>query len=38
MEAVKVDSMKLIVARKGQLRLYAGQPLSEVESALLSLA
>ncbi|RZC52521.1 hypothetical protein C5167_020951 [Papaver somniferum] len=34
-EAVK-SSMKLIVVRKGQLHLYAGQPLGDVETALRS--
>lgn len=35
-EAVKSGASKVIVVRKGQLRLYAGQPLSEVEAALCS--
>ncbi|XP_057467552.1 uncharacterized protein LOC130756928 [Actinidia eriantha] len=35
--AVRSDTMKLIVVKKGQLELYAGQPLEEVESALTSL-
>ncbi|XP_026423107.1 uncharacterized protein LOC113319016 isoform X2 [Papaver somniferum] len=34
-EAIK-SSMKLIVVRKGQLHLYAGQPLGDVETALRS--
>ncbi|GFZ21802.1 hypothetical protein Acr_29g0009640 [Actinidia rufa] len=36
-EAVRSDTMKLIVVKKGQLELYAGQPLEEVEIALSSL-
>ncbi|KAK3441075.1 hypothetical protein EUGRSUZ_B01323 [Eucalyptus grandis] len=36
-EAVKQKTMKLVVVRKGQLKLYAGQPFSEVELALQSL-
>lgn len=36
-EAVKSDGMKVIVVRKGQLQLYAGQPLADVEMALCSL-
>ncbi|XP_047309129.1 uncharacterized protein LOC124912535 [Impatiens glandulifera] len=34
---VKSKKMKVIVVKKGQLKLYAGQSLSEVESALHSL-
>ncbi|XP_058203210.1 uncharacterized protein LOC131317674 [Rhododendron vialii] len=37
-EAVSSDNMKVIVVKKGQLKLYAGQPLEEVEMALRSLA
>ncbi|KAA8548940.1 hypothetical protein F0562_000624 [Nyssa sinensis] len=36
-EEVKSNAMKVIVVRKGQLQLYAGQPLTDVEMALLSL-
>ncbi|XP_034686396.1 uncharacterized protein LOC117914969 isoform X2 [Vitis riparia] len=36
-EAVKSDGMKVIVVKKGQLQLYAGQPLADVEMALRSL-
>ena len=36
-EAVKAGELKLIVVRKGQLHLYAGQPLAEAETALRSL-
>ncbi|PKI65099.1 uncharacterized protein LOC116210372 isoform X2 [Punica granatum] len=36
-EAVKTKNMKIFVLRKGQLRLYAGQPFSDVESDLMSL-
>lgn len=36
-EAVKSHTMKVIVVKKGQLQLYAGQPLSDVEMALRSL-
>ncbi|KAL6970290.1 hypothetical protein U1Q18_029989 [Sarracenia purpurea var. burkii] len=36
-EAVSSDGMKVIVVKKGQLKLYAGQPLAEVEMALRSL-
>ncbi|CAL1397171.1 unnamed protein product [Linum trigynum] len=36
-EAMKSDSKKVIVVKKGQLKLYAGQPFNEVESALQSL-
>lgn len=37
-EVVSSDNMKVIVVKKGQLKLYAGQPLEEVEMALRSLA
>ncbi|KAM0951128.1 hypothetical protein DsansV1_C04g0048711 [Dioscorea sansibarensis] len=33
-DTVKPDDLNLVVIRKGQLQLYAGQPLAEVESAL----
>ncbi|XP_052208434.1 uncharacterized protein LOC127812143 [Diospyros lotus] len=36
-EAVRSCTMKVIVVKKGQLKLYAGQPLAEVELALWSL-
>ncbi|XP_057956909.1 uncharacterized protein LOC131150298 [Malania oleifera] len=36
-EAVKSCTMKVIVVRKGQIQLYAGQPLADVEMALRSL-
>lgn len=36
-EAVKSHSMEVVVVKKGQLKLYAGQPLSDVEMALRSL-
>ncbi|KAJ0976272.1 hypothetical protein J5N97_018237 [Dioscorea zingiberensis] len=36
-EVVKMDGLDPIVVRKGQLQLYAGQPLAEVETALRSL-
>ncbi|GMH18781.1 hypothetical protein Nepgr_020622 [Nepenthes gracilis] len=36
-EAVRSQSMKLIVVKKGQLQLYAGQPLADVEAALRAL-
>lgn len=36
-DAVKSQTKKVIAVRKGQLRLYAGQPLDEVEMALRSL-
>ncbi|PRQ39191.1 hypothetical protein RchiOBHm_Chr4g0422351 [Rosa chinensis] len=36
-KAVKSDDMKVIVVKKGQLQLYAGQPFAEVEMALRSL-
>ncbi|KAK9289144.1 hypothetical protein L1049_017617 [Liquidambar formosana] len=36
-KAVKSHTMKLIVVKKGQLHLYAGQPLADVEMALRSL-
>lgn len=36
--AVKAGELKVIVVRKGQLHLYAGQPLAEVEAALHSLS
>ncbi|XP_004298127.1 PREDICTED: uncharacterized protein LOC101292114 [Fragaria vesca subsp. vesca] len=36
-KAIKSDGMKVIVVKKGQLKLYAGQPFAEVEIALRSL-
>ncbi|KAG6764933.1 hypothetical protein POTOM_032422 [Populus tomentosa] len=36
-DAVKSHSKKVIVVKRGQLKLYAGQPFSEVEMALYSL-
>ncbi|WOL03307.1 hypothetical protein Cni_G12027 [Canna indica] len=36
-QAVKSDALKIIVVRKGQIQLYAGQPLVEVETAIRSL-
>ncbi|KAL6188580.1 hypothetical protein ACLB2K_039972 [Fragaria x ananassa] len=36
-KAIKSDGMKVIVVKKGQLKLYAGQPFAEVEMALCSL-
>ncbi|XP_050373463.1 uncharacterized protein LOC126791102 [Argentina anserina] len=36
-KAIKSDGMKVIVVKKGQLKLYAGQPFAEVEMALRSL-
>ncbi|KAH7655023.1 hypothetical protein IHE45_19G178500 [Dioscorea alata] len=33
-DTLKPDDLNLIVVRKGQLQIYAGQPLAEVESAL----
>lgn len=36
-QAVKSDSKKVIVIRKRQLKLYAGQPFEDVEMALHSL-
>lgn len=36
-EAVRSSELKVIVVKKGQLQLYAGQPPSDVESALRSL-
>ncbi|CAN0900551.1 hypothetical protein LINGRAHAP2_LOCUS20903, partial [Linum grandiflorum] len=36
-EAVKSESKKVVVVRKGQLKLYAGQPLEEVEITLRSM-
>ncbi|XVF62586.1 hypothetical protein PTKIN_Ptkin09bG0020300 [Pterospermum kingtungense] len=36
-EAVKLHAKKVIVVKKGQLKLYAGQPFAEVEMALHSL-
>ncbi|KAF5950752.1 hypothetical protein HYC85_012745 [Camellia sinensis] len=36
-EAVRSDNKKVVVVKKGQLKLYAGQPLDEVEMALCSL-
>lgn len=35
--AVKSNTKKVIVLKKGQLKLYAGQPFADVEKALLSL-
>lgn len=36
-EAVNSDALKLLVVRKGQIRLYAGQPLTQVEAEIRSL-
>ncbi|XVF28319.1 hypothetical protein REPUB_Repub15cG0019100 [Reevesia pubescens] len=36
-EAIKLHATKVIVVKKGQLKLYAGQPFAEVELALQSL-
>lgn len=36
-EAVESHGMEVVVVKKGQLKLYAGQPLSDVEMALRSL-
>ncbi|XWS08602.1 hypothetical protein CRYUN_Cryun40dG0015900 [Craigia yunnanensis] len=36
-EAIKLHAKKVIVVKKGQLKLYAGQPFAEVEMALHSL-
>ncbi|KAF7851498.1 hypothetical protein BT93_L3783 [Corymbia citriodora subsp. variegata] len=36
-EAMREKTMKMLVVRKGQLKLYAGQPFSDVELALQSL-
>ncbi|XP_078446870.1 ABC subfamily C protein isoform X2 [Wolffia australiana] len=36
-DAVKSDGLQVIVVRKGQLRLYAGQPLAEAEMQLSSI-
>lgn len=36
-EAVKSHAKKVVVVKKRQLELYAGQPLSDVEIALCSL-
>ncbi|KAL0414734.1 UNVERIFIED_CONTAM: hypothetical protein Sradi_1675100 [Sesamum radiatum] len=33
-EAVQSNTMKVIVVKKGQLKLYAGQPLADAETAL----
>lgn len=33
-EAIRSHTMKVIVVKKGKLKLYAGQPLAEVEMAL----
>ncbi|KAK4425857.1 hypothetical protein Salat_1779700 [Sesamum alatum] len=33
-EAVKSNTMRVIVVKKGQLKLYAGQPLADAETAL----
>ncbi|KAK4405566.1 hypothetical protein Sango_0563100 [Sesamum angolense] len=33
-EAIKSNTMKVIVVKKGQLKLYAGQPLADAETAL----
>ncbi|KAL5996093.1 hypothetical protein ACLOJK_026166 [Asimina triloba] len=37
-EALKSSSLKAIVVKKGQLQLYAGQPLEDVEMALHSMS
>lgn len=34
---MKSNSRKIVVVKKGQLKLYAGQPFAEVETALQSL-
>lgn len=34
---MKSNTKKVIVLKKGQLKLYAGQPFADVEKALLSL-
>lgn len=36
-EAVKANAMKVVVVKKRQLQLYAGQPFADVEMALHSL-
>ncbi|KAF5465477.1 hypothetical protein F2P56_015484 [Juglans regia] len=36
-EAVKANAMKVVVVKKRQLQLYAGQPFADVEMALFSL-
>ncbi|GMY27735.1 hypothetical protein FCV25MIE_22977 [Fagus crenata] len=36
-EAIKANAMKVIVVKKRQLQLYAGQPFADVETALRSL-
>lgn len=36
-EAVNSDALKLLVVRKGEIRLYAGQPLTQVEAEIRSL-
>ncbi|CAI9260697.1 unnamed protein product [Lactuca saligna] len=36
-DAVKSEIMKVVVVKKGQLQLYVGQPLTDVESALRTL-
>lgn len=36
-EAVKSQTMNVVVVKKGQLQLYVGQPLADVESALRTL-
>ncbi|KAL7598430.1 hypothetical protein Lser_V15G22723 [Lactuca serriola] len=36
-DAVKSEIMKVVVVKKGQLELYVGQPLTDVESALRTL-
>ncbi|KAJ0601978.1 hypothetical protein HanIR_Chr03g0134701 [Helianthus annuus] len=36
-EEVKSQKMKVVVVKKGQLKLYVGQPLEDVESALRAL-
>ncbi|KAK3010477.1 hypothetical protein RJ639_012696 [Escallonia herrerae] len=36
-EAVESNAMKVLVVKKGQLQLYVGQPLADVEMALCSL-
>lgn len=36
-EAIRSHAMKVIVVKKGKLKLYAGQPLADAEMALRSL-
>lgn len=36
-EAIRSHTMKVIVVKKGKLKLYAGQPLADAEMALRSL-